>query len=220
VIQNCTPKKSQVGFGTAHPITSPRTTDVSDNQVRQHRVEGGRDIGKRRTIGGAVGETAVDEPPEIGWTAGGSGEPCDRGAQLTLAHHVVVGQAPQRQVAQRKHFPDVDAEREHVGGRREGAVDGVGRREVGVDGGGGEQLGRGPAHGDEALTQRDVLGGVGVAAERRRAEFDVERRREQHVAGGDVAVHEPQVGAEVTQTGRNLAAQRQLLDDAERREAD
>jgi len=194
---------------------------MSDDEGGEEGVEGGGEVSERRTVGGAVGEAAVDEPPEVGRAAGRSGEPRDRRAQLPLADHVVVGQASQRHVAERQHLPDVDAEREHVGRRRVGAVDGRVRRggggRVDVDGGGGEQLGRRPADGDEALPQRDVVSGVDVAAERRRAELDVERRGEQDVAGGHVAVDEAQVDRQVVKPGGDLTAHGQLLDETERR---
>ena len=189
---------------------------ISNNEVGQHGVEGGGKVDERRTVSGAVGEAAVDEPPEIGRTAGRGDEPCRHGTQLTLTDHVVVGQTTQRQVAEREHLPDVDAEREDVGRRREGTVDRVPGGEVDVDRGGGEQLGRGPADGDEALPQWDVLGGVYVAAERREAELDVQRRRQKDVTGGHVAVDETQVGGEVVKSGSYLITECQLLYHVER----
>ena len=76
----------------------------SDDERGKQGVEGGGKVGERRAVGGAVGEATVDEPPQLGGTAGGRRQPRSRRTQLALPHHVVVGQSPQRQLAQREHL--------------------------------------------------------------------------------------------------------------------
>ena len=66
----------------------------SDDERGKQGVEGGGKVGERRAVGGAVGEATVDEPPQLGGTAGRRRQPRSRRTQLALPHHVVVGQSP------------------------------------------------------------------------------------------------------------------------------
>ena len=184
---------------------------LSDDEVCEGGCERGSQVGERRSIGGAVGEAVVHEPPKVGRTPGRRHESRRQRTQLTFADHLVVGQAAQRQVTQREHLPDVDAEREDVRRRGEGTVEGIDGREVDVHRGGGQQLGGRPADRHEALPQRHILGGVDIATERRTGELHVQRRRQQDVTRRHVAVNQSQISTEVMQTRSDLTAQRQLL---------
>ena len=107
-------------------------------------------------------------------------------------------------VAAGEYLPGEDAEREDVRRRRVLVVE--------------DRLRRRPAQRYEAQMQREVVAGVGVVAQRRTADLEVERRRQKDVSGGEVAVDEAAVG-DVLHRQRHLAAHRHLLGDGQRRQA-